>query len=550
MIPTVPGSEMVSTPTTGVKLDVGALEAPLRAKMKLAQAQGGLASAIGEVGQVVGDFGAKLQQAKNFGIAADSDRQMRQAWEDFHSSLPGRTDEENWSKDWQAKAQAVKDSVYSQHKPAPDLKAQLDNNFANWQQSTAIEAKTVANKQTINRAVERADLSADAAAMAGDEVGIRNALEPLARLGAATPEKVNAMVAQKMNKRDEYAAKNYIMAHAGNAVDFITETEAGGTDENPKHSNFPLLTADQRNTLKVAAEQAQSKFWNGNLDMARIQVDRGDEVSEDYLQEKLKNKELGERQVIAIRTYKKNVANQITPDDRKAAGEDVNAMIARVNSGNSPEERTKAINGIYSSLQWQHLNANQRALFSKEIKTEIDPVKNPAIAEQRANDNKLRSDGLFYPSYESTITKKNRFFPDVTTTEKGRVYSKAEVEKMDQAELEKRFGKGVSISDVLTAEDIAFGKYRTAMRDYEAKNPDATAADLATYSAGLRKPYLINQIQKEMGVVPVAPVSQATVKPAPDKTSDTVRVKSPDGKIGNIPKANLEKAKAAGYTEL
>ena len=32
--------------------------------------------------------------------------------------------------------------------------------------------------------------------------------------------------------------------------------------------------------------------------------------------------------------------------------------------------------------------------------------------------------------------------------------------------------------------------------------------------------------------------------------SDTVKVKSPDGKIGTIPRANLEKAKAKGYTEI
>jgi hypothetical protein len=49
--------------------------------------------------------------------------------------------------------------------------------------------------------------------------------------------------------------------------------------------------------------------------------------------------------------------------------------------------------------------------------------------------------------------------------------------------------------------------------------------------------------------VPTPPSTPAPGKPDVDLTSDTVRVVSPDGKVGSIPRANLQKALARGFKE-
>jgi hypothetical protein len=542
MIPTVPGSEMVSTPTSAVKLDVGALEAPLRAKMKLAQAQGGIAAAIGEVGQKVGDFGMKMQQAKNFSIMADADRAMRQEIADFQESLPKRTDEDKWTEDWKQKTQALKEKVYSDHKPSGDLKRELDNQFANWSQSTAIEVKTVANKKQIARFSERHQLDADLAAQHQDEQGIDAALDPMALTGAASPEDVEKLKAQYKNKSNEYAAKNYIMTNPGGAVDFIMQKAPDSTDKNPVYANFPLLTADQRNTLRVSAEAARSKSFSNNADLIKAQVDQGDQVTEEYLQTKLENKEIGQSQVIGIRAYLENKAGKVTPAQRQVAGDEVAALIAKIPRGESTESRSEAVNKIYASPAWNRLNTDQRALWKKQIEADTKPNKNVAITQQHAQDERLRGEGFFYPiTQETKETRTGLPFigKKEITIEEGRVYSKAELMKMDQATLEKKFGKGTKLSDVLSAEDIEYGKYRTLMTQFEQKNPDATAEQLAAESARLRKPYVLAKVQKTMGIAPQKPTQS---------NQDTMRVKSPDGKVGTILKSKWEAAKAMGYT--
>jgi hypothetical protein len=165
-----------------------------------------------------------------------------------------------------------------------------------------------------------------------------------------------------------------------------------------------------------------------------------------------------------------------------------------------------------------------------------------AITQQHAQDERLRGEGFFYPiTQETKETRTGLPFigKKEITVEEGRVYSKAELMKMDQPTLEKKFGKGTKLSDVLSAEDIEYGKYRTLMGQFEQKNPDATAEQLAVESARLRKPYVLANVQKTMGIAPQKPMQS---------NQDTMRVKSPDGKMGTILKSKWEAAKAMGYT--
>ncbi len=242
-IPTVPGSEIVQTRPAGVKADFGALDAPNQARL-------GLAGTIGQAGEVLGNVSQKMQEVANYSILSDADRQMRKATADFHASLAGRTDETNWEKDWLDKADEVRQGIYDQHGAGPALQRQLDTHFKDWTQANGIEVRSLARKQTINRAVERANLAADEAAKDGDEPGVKAALEPLISLGAAYPEQVQGMVLKHLDRIDHYAATNFITADPIHAEESLQEKDAKGN-----YVNFPRLTPEARLTLGFQAHR-------------------------------------------------------------------------------------------------------------------------------------------------------------------------------------------------------------------------------------------------------------------------------------------------------
>jgi len=274
---------MVSTPTSAVKLDVGALEAPLRAKMKLAQAQGGLAAAIGEVGQVAGQFGQDMQKAKNLAIAADADRQMRQATADFQSSLVNRADEktgdkpldvsEKWGQEWQAKALAVRDKIYASHSIGPDLKAHLDQQIANWGQSNAIEVKTVARKEFVKRSIDSLHNASVGAAKDSDEKTIVNLWTQAANDKLIYPEQKKDYIDKYLNRSEEYKARTYIDNMPADSVDFLTAKNDKGDYE-----NLTRLDPDQRDRLIGRAYTMRNKFYADNVEQAMAQLDPNSEV--------------------------------------------------------------------------------------------------------------------------------------------------------------------------------------------------------------------------------------------------------------------------------
>ena len=530
---------MVSTPTSAVKLDVGALEAPLRAKMKLAQAQGGLAAAIGQVGQVAGDFGMKLQQAKNFGVAADADRQMRQAWEDFHSSLAGRTDEENWTKDWQAKSQAVKDSVYSQHKPAPDLKAQLDNNFANWQQSTAIEAKTVAHKQMINRTVERADLAADKAAQSYDESGVKNSIKPLITLGAVTPERGAAMIEQKLNKMDEYAAKNYIVSNPVDATDTLEKKNTDG-----KYVNYPKLDQLQRNSLIREARATMHAYQSANLDSTRDALDSGKvgADSEKYIQNLVTTKAITARGAENLRTY-------IAGKNKSAATETYNLLNGDVIQWDSVSDQDPAATAaslredastlptVYRNHILRAIDSKVNAAKSKDAKAER-PVHTFIMGQMR----KDFEEGFMLPGQEG---------PSVAKEGTGIFGTSFFAEKMPGPVEFADPGMRTSWQRLApeAERDAATQRYAqnlAKMDDWLKEHPKATYQEADAFRKELVKPYLMEQVGKAIN-----PPSPSSAKSGMNLSTGSILLGTAKaaakqiGKLKNAPENVTEKEYAA-----
>jgi len=302
-IPTVPGTEMVNTPSSGVKRSFDALNAPNRANMQLADT-------IGDVGSQVGNFAMKLQAAKNFGIAADADREMRQASADFRESRRGRTDEENWPTEWQETADATRQKIYDAHAMGPDLKRQMEVSFKNWDVANAIEVKTLATKQAINRAAERISTAADDAAKDGDEQTINHLFDGAAKTGVYYPEEAEKMKKGYLNKIDQYAAQNYIDSFPAGATEFLE-----AKDDNGKPVNLTRLDPNQRARMITEARQKMHAYQADNLDDMRSRLDSGEDLSDDFIKLREDKKEISARGAAGLRAYIKGKAMAESKDD-------------------------------------------------------------------------------------------------------------------------------------------------------------------------------------------------------------------------------------------
>lgn len=248
-VPTIPGTTQVNTPDAGVKLDYGALNAPNRAKQVLA-------GAIGDVGEKLNQFSQKLQATVNYGIAADADRQMRQATADFQASRAGRNDPDNWAGEWKETASKTWEKINDTHAMGPALKRNLTQNYLDWQQSNGVEVNMLANKKRIGLAVDHATGLVDEAAKDGHVDAIASAYDPLVKLGAITPDHAKLLIQEGMQKSDRYAADRYIAANPVAGEKYLMETDAKG-----KYVNFQHMDDNTRVTVAFQAHRfAQMKM--------------------------------------------------------------------------------------------------------------------------------------------------------------------------------------------------------------------------------------------------------------------------------------------------
>ena len=314
-IPTVPGTEMVNAQAIGTKLDLGALNVSNQAKIGLARAQGEFAGAIGQVGEMVGQFGEKMQAAKNFSIMAEADTKMRQKTADFQSSLQGRTDEDHWVEDWKNQATALQQEIYAKHKVAPVVKKQLEQSFANWTQANAIEFNTIANKQKVKLYNERIDMNAQELAKSvgeDSEEHISNLYSQAVQQKMLFPEQAEEKEKYYLNKMDEYAANNSIEANPTKAVEFL-ENKA----------KFPRLDPIQRNRLITEARRKRDNRQTDNFNNVLEMEDSGEQYhTDDQLREMAKNGDISARHAqtfIDTRWRKAEAATKTDEMERKKA---------------------------------------------------------------------------------------------------------------------------------------------------------------------------------------------------------------------------------------
>lgn len=479
-IQTVPGSSQVATPEASVKQSFGALNAPY-------QAQGQLAGAISDIGQEAAGFAQQLQAAKNFGIAADADRAMRQASADFKESRVGRTDEENWGTEWRDKANEVRASIYDKGGIGPDLRRTLDNNFKNWNQANAIEVRTIAQKQAINRVRISAADSAEEAAKDGDEAGVIAAFKGATMHGAYYPEEANHLIKQGLSKIDQYAADNFIASNPAKAVDWLKETDSDGN-----FVNAARINPAQRRITIANAERASRSFQIDNANEMLLSVNNGIAIDEPEILSAENEKLITPRQATGVRNAIKAAGSQTKLENQPQFGAAVKAAINAIPQDIDNDTRRSYILGIKTSKEYLGLVAPVREELDKWMNQDAMAEK-PVVSEALKHAEQMYQAGFFLPrATEDVKTDSGHWFiPDKVTGQK--MSDKPDVGEGDAAHWLTTAPKAI-----VDAAQMHYAQYLTRMRAFSKANPKASDADVTKESQRLMEPYVMSAVAQSL----------------------------------------------------
>lgn len=494
-IQTVPGSSQIATPEAAVKADFGALNAPNRANMQLA-------GTIGDLGQEAAAFGQQLQAAKNFGIAADADRAMRQAAADFKASRVGRTDEENWGTEWREKADEVRSSIYDKGGIGPDLRRTLDNNFKDWNQANSIEVRTIAQKQAINRVRISAADAADEAAKDGDEAGVINAIKGAMIHGAYYPEEANHLIGQGLSKIDQYKADNFIEANPVKAVDWLREK-----DETGNFVNATRINPDQRRIMIRNAEIQSSRMQADNYDEAKLAVDNGDVPTPETINRMENEGHIAAKQAAGLRTYIKTKGSQPRIEEQPKNAAAVTAAINAIPQGLDADSRRPYITDIVTSPAYLKLMEPARRQMDEWMKQDAVQEK-PVVAEVLKQAEQMYRDGFFLPRAAEDVPSETiggwsfaggafTRTPKVDVAGETKMSAAPDLGK-DNPDADASHWLKTAPKAIVDATQMHYAQYLTRMRSYAKANPKATDADVTKESQRLMEPYVMSAVTQSL----------------------------------------------------
>lgn len=512
---------MVRTPTASNPLDFRSLDLPNQARAQFGQS-------IESAGGQAADEAIKLQSAVNYGIAADADRQMRQATADFQTSLVNRPDENNWSADWKEKSNEVWENIQDKNPIGPTLRRQLTQNFKDWQSSTGIEVNMLANKQRLNRGVDNIGLDADLAARHGDENGINQVIDGGVHNHLLLPEQAEKMKRQYMDKIDTYAADNYISANPTKAIDWLQEK-----DDDGNYMNATRINPDQRRVMIRNAEIQKSRAQADNFDSAKLDVDNGNIPTEDTIKQMENSGTVAARQAQGLRTYIRTKGSAPSVENQPKYAASVTAQINAIPQGLDEDARRSYITDIVTSKEYLGLMEPVRKVVDAQMKN--DGMQDKPVAAQlfkRAEED--HRNGLFLPagslapmlgdssyfhqlssaqSAYATATKAAAGFDEDDQSAQAKAArahvmasknfvqsitsNRSAIDQASQTKARTEWEKSVS-PEVRDAEQMNYAQYLTKMHAFFRENPKATDEDAAKYSQEIKKPFVMAAVSASL----------------------------------------------------
>lgn len=611
-VQTVPGSEIdINTPQTAVKLDAGALSAGGRGKMAIAGAVAGLGEEFQQLSQdltkvrdarIAADADFRMRAAQHAFVQSTQGDENEQEWsqrasQTFDSvreglyadhkippAMRGQLDDQlkGWGQTLQIKA-ATMAAVQSVNRATVAVQKSYDEaardgdalGMANavqlGRQSKLDPVDMDKLEQSIPQAVARQAIEQGMAAnpqgthdllLSGGSLPVADQNgKPIVPKKVFSPRDLEAMIVRSKTEANKWQTENLVRMQAEDAdplTGFIPDNKikAAISDGNINARAGANLLASQNRTIQAAAAQQNRESFGlvetgvrdpiawGNIPedyAAKLVEEAKKTISDPVLQARAVNDV--HRQLAAVNVKRdENRAALLKSDimNRDAWGVDpdthLSDLVADAMKIGDPSLRQRLINDAKGQL----------AAIKKTGQLEQKPVER-LIFSQMAED---RSQNDVTVPLTTETVKGKRNFPDLWNRAPdtimhariaGGLATIRDPEKLPDEEIVKRFGEGATRELLLQSEQLHYAQIQEKMSAWfkDPSNAKATYEQANKYRLELERPYVFQAVSGSL-----APKASPTMGDL-----ETVRVKSPTGAIGTIPKSNLAKAKAAGYTE-
>lgn len=462
-IPTIPGTNQVTTQAIGTPVSSGPRIAALQGVKEVISAEAG---AIGTAAETIIAYEKKKQKAEQVAAFNQASIMMREATAQYREQIAKNPDYNSYVPQWQKVAQSVARQAMQNPALTGAAKRQMQMAVASWQSQTNIEFQQAADLRGTQYRRTTATLAAEKAYREGNLNAGDAAIDGAVKVGDMWPEDATRIKMTGKNTAELSQIETGIRVAPEQTMKDI---EAG---------HFKNVTAHQLETARVQARAQIARNQSDNL--------RGmyDDLQSDPMQ--LTDARLDDA-VKQGRITPQGANSLKMARDRKnlkTAREDYNSLWVMVDQHDFrqdkvPEEAAKDFTQAATALPPEMA----RPLLA-HIKSAVEKAKTTATAEEKPVESQMlqlmredrESMGVFVPSETQSTTTGSLWWKKTTTQQvpfQGGLASlrKALLGTADQpglkpAEIESLFGKGATADSVLKAEQDAFAKQYMQMREW------------------------------------------------------------------------------------
>lgn len=465
-LPIVSGSEQISTPIGGAKID----RLDSNAFRKAALAPGRLAEAIGQdVGGVFDEVSQKIQANRNARQVFQADLAMRKTKDNFTAQLAKMPDEGTWLPAWKQQVDQQRETIQNNPHVGPDVRRVLDQKFDIWEAATTSEIRTQALRKGVADTREDAIADSTYAAHQGDIEGAQNILK-----AAVSHYAMDAADANRIGKRfptiaAQAQADTAISTNPIKAPDLIKQFEG-------------VMEPRMYVALQVRAREAQNQARASNLNDFAEQMDNSPDGTIDpkQLQSAVKSGNITQRGAdqLNARMEKKNIEHA---KDEFSVGL-MNAQDHNWTDDKTPQDTAREMKEDGASLPpalrirlYNHIDklSNDAAkLGSKEEK----PVEAQVLSQMREDREKQ---GLFFPSAP---------LKGVDTQYQHLQGGLKALDKMKDEDAKDLYG--MPKDKIMEAEKLHYAQMQGKMRDWFEANPKAKIDEANEYRMQLEQPFV------------------------------------------------------------
>lgn len=536
MIPTVPGSEIVNTPSSNVQLDAGALSAPGRGRLAIAGAVQGLGDQFEQLGR-------DLTKVRDTRIAADADFRMRAAQHAFVQSTQGDENEHEWSDRATQTFETVRDDLYAAHQIPPSMRPQLDEQLKSWGQTLQIKAQTMAAVQSVNRATTAVQKSYDEAGRDGDALGMANAVA-LGKASKLDPVEMARMEQAIPRTLALTAIENGLRANPQGTHEILTSGEA--LPVNDQHGNpiVPSKVFPQKELQSlVTASRVQAANWQktnfegmlqdaadpitgmvpdsvikAKIDSGEINV-RAGKALQDAQDRKIKAEATAadvtkRREDAATETENRRVLAEFDREDRDRYNVLQSAIHDPAQWGASPDEYAAQLTAQAAEIS----NKARRSQAIGDVNRQLAAVKKTGQLAQRPLETQImalmredrESQGAMVPLAVADVAADKgssgflgmgkRAGTDARTTYQSVAGGIAAIRKMDDTEIKGTFGEAATKDSVIDSINVHAARLENEMRDWF-KSPEGVKATFEQANAHrqeLERPYVMDAVRSTL----------------------------------------------------